>query len=199
MKNRRGLERELYHLHRKYLKSAQYPCLDRRFAHIPCILDSSSFPRFHLGRDVLDSKIPRNATIHSLEQVFLFVFPPWRRTRKQFENNLSTFGNLKRSVSFLIRIVNFQFYRVVGKNIYIYIFINAFSSSTLVTRPNDDREIIARISHGSPCFENGDEKWEGVRERKRARKKERKKEKRDDASAEGRETYDEMHLGNSTI
>lgn len=38
-----------------------------------------------------------------------------------------------------------------------------------------------------------------MREGKRARKKERKKEKRDDASAEGRETYDEMHLGNSTI
>lgn len=28
---------------------------------------------------------------------------------------------------------------------------------------------------------------------------ERKKERKDDASAEGRETYDEMHLGNSTI
>lgn len=52
--------------------------------------------------------------------------------------------------------------------------------------------------HASSVSEMG-MKSERERERERGRKKERKEEKKDDASAEGREMYDEMHLGNSTI
>ena len=79
-------------------------------------------------------------------------------------------------------IVNFQFYwHVVGIRTYIYKY-----TSTLITRSNDDdREIIARISHGSPCTTCSvskmgmkRERERERRERERGRKEERKKRRR---------------------
>ena len=65
-------------------------------------------------------------------------------------------------------IVNFQFYwHVVGIRTYIYKY-----TSTLITRSNDDdREIIARISHGSPCTTCSVSKTRMKREREREREK----------------------------
>lgn len=193
MKNPRGLERERYHLHRKYLKSAQYPRFDHSFACITVYqrLRYSSIP----STDVHDLKIARN------DRLFGTSFSPrplsLRRTRKEFEKNL-----WKKHVSFPIQTISLIF-NFTGVSLeYVRIFINIRPPSLL-----DQMTMIAKLLHGSLTVHRARRvvfrKW-GWKEREREKEEkeseeERKKEKKDDASAEGRETYDEMHLGNSTI
>lgn len=135
VKNPRGLERERYHLHRKYLKSAQYPRFDHSFACITVYqrLRYSSIP----STDVHDLKIARN------DRLFGTSFSPrplsLRRTRKEFEKNL-----WKKHVSFPIQTISLIF-NFTGVSLeYVRIFINIRPPSLL-----DQMTMIAKLLHGS--------------------------------------------------